>query len=134
MRSDARFSKKRVYLPNSSNIGFSRLYAKPGDFVIWKEREGQERQGRVVATVDVQYAITDNGMAPIKGWLMIMVLSDTHSDLWVRWVPPDEITACYLSGDWIERSKKVLDYFMMAHEVWSKASKDPYAIAKVWGQ
>ena len=87
MRTDVTLSKKKVICPHASLLGYGTRRAKPGMFVRW-----DGGHGRIIATID--YAPPLGETPEIKGWLLVMTLSDDLSFAYERWIDPKDVIEC----------------------------------------
>jgi hypothetical protein len=122
MRKDATLDKRKVRLPNSSFLAYSKGTAYVGDYVVWND-DGQRRICRYVARIASAPRIDND--PNLAGWMMIVVLSPNAASLWVRWVPPSEIEECYSPKDWTSRIEQTMALFNSS-EI---AKQSPYDIA-----
>lgn len=112
MRQDATIDRRQVYCPNSSWLAYSKGTAKAGYFVVWNDN-GNMRLCRVIGRV--HYAPASGEVKEIKDWLFLAVLNDSATSVWIRWVPPSEITNVYSPEDYATmRHSKAMDLFHSA--------------------
>lgn len=123
MRTDAKIDGVQVRVPNVPFLGYNKPFAQKGDIVVWND-DGSRRVCRVAGRVHFAPA-TPDGTREIRDWLFLVALSDSLSDLWVRWVPPEEIEECFSMEDYASRIRKTLDKLLDP----TFRSKNPYDIA-----
>jgi hypothetical protein len=86
----AKYSAKKVYLPNSSRVGYDVSHAKPGHWIVY-QCSGVRFTGRVLGRVD---RTCSDGMEDCAGWIAALVLSEDMSSAFVRWVAPEWVLRC----------------------------------------
>jgi hypothetical protein len=95
----AKYSAKKVRLPNASLIGYGVYYAKPGYWVTWgdplQDDSKAHRIGRVLGRIECAAYDTGKGALDCMGWLAVMQLSDDLTHAYVRWVDPAWVQVCY---------------------------------------
>lgn len=121
----AKYSAKKVYLPEASTLGYGLYYAKPGNWLTWND--GQERRnGRVLGRIECAAYEIGLGTEDCKGWIAVMQLADDMTHAYVRWVNPKWVEICYeappvnlmawITGeDWPKRAADVPRLLAMAH-------------------
>ena len=126
----AKYSAKKVRLPNASTIGYGMYYAKPGNWITWgdpqEDGSKQHRCGRVLGRIECAAYEIGLGTQDCAGWLGVMQLSDDMTHAYVRWVNPDWVEVCHekppvqlldwITGrDWPKQGKDVARLIAMAH-------------------
>ena len=95
----AKYSAKKIYLPNASRIGFGVIWAKPGHWLTWKDTtdtgEGQRHCGRVLGRVECASYVIGVGTQDCAGWIAVVQLADDMTHAYVRWVDPDWVEVCH---------------------------------------
>jgi hypothetical protein len=87
----AKYSAKKVYLPNASTLGFGVRYAKPGSWITWETDGCAPNTGRVLGRID---ETARDGLENCDGWLAVMALSRDMGHAHVRWVNPADVYQC----------------------------------------
>ena len=118
----AKYSAKKVRLPNVPVFGFNVQEAKPGHWVMWDE--GSRRVGRVLGRIE-HAQFNDGNLEDVRGWLAVMQLSDNMTHAYIRWIDPARVVECYekppaallawITGDeWAKRGADVARYVAMS--------------------
>jgi hypothetical protein len=88
----AKYSAKKVRLPNVPFFGFNVQHAKPGYWVTWA-KGGVAHSGRVLGRID-QAEFNGQDREPVTGWLAVMALSEHMTHAFIRWIDPAWVTEC----------------------------------------
>lgn len=127
----AKYSAKKVLLPNASRIGYGMYYAKPGFWLTWSAPAGSDgsttrHSGRVLGRIECAAYEIGLGTQDCAGWLAVMQLSDDMTHAYVRWVNPERVEVCHerppaqllawIAGDeWPKQGRDVARVLAMAH-------------------
>jgi hypothetical protein len=87
------YSNRSVGLPNASVAFDSNGTAKRGAWFEYRERyeggtEGR-RLARMIGTVD---ATGEDGLPPVRNWIVALAVSDRGSFAYLRWIDPRDVT------------------------------------------
>ncbi len=130
----AKYSAKKVYLPNASRLGYGLSYAKPGNWIVYTEHHEEigtgkpsehSRMARVLGRIDHDDHMAGSTLEDCAGFLAVMALADSGTHAYPRWVNPVDVTECYekpprallewLTGDdWPQRGADVGRVLAMA--------------------
>lgn len=110
----ARYDMRQVICRNSSCLGYSSIYAKPGYWVAYRGLSGEACIGRVLGRI----AETDRGSPNCAGHLAVMRLFMECTHAGIAWVNPDDVTHCYakpprdllawITGDdWVQSKRDI---------------------------
>lgn len=99
MRTDAKISNRKVYLPRASTIGYGKYEAKRGDLIVYEEHDNDggvhnRRMARVLGTVDAPGVC---GNPPTKNHLFVLALADDGHTAYERWIDPKRVVSCQAS-------------------------------------
>lgn len=83
---------KATYCKNASTIGYSSRNARPGDFVVWQTNDNPRCYGRVAGRIEQS---PNDGLEDVTGWVVVLALGDRMSQLYFRFVNPDDIIECF---------------------------------------
>lgn len=120
----AKYSAKKVYLPNATSIGYCVKWAKPGYWIMWNAQPGVLSVGRVLGRIEwAQF--NEGNREDVRGYLAVMALADDCTHAYVRWVAPKEVACCqekppralldWITGDkWAKRGADVGWYIALA--------------------
>lgn len=108
MRTDATIDRKQVICKKSSYLGYSKVTARTGDVVLWRDGEGcNTNVGRVMGRVAYAPAL-DGDTQPIRDWLIVARLSTNLTSVSERWVNPEWVIEVFSVR---EDTRKLLAFF-----------------------
>jgi len=84
MRTDIKIDSRAIKCPNTSHIGFDLPVANVGNLIVYRESATSTRVARVlgrVSTLD----------KTVRGFALVMALSDDCSHAYERWIDPKDI-------------------------------------------
>jgi hypothetical protein len=84
MRTDCTIDATPIRCPNACTTGYYRTVAIPGDLIVYNEGNGRQCSARVLGRVS-----SNDGK--VKGFALVMALSDDCAHLYERWVDPADI-------------------------------------------
>lgn len=92
MRTDCTIDNRAVYCPNASKLGFGKYKAKRGDCIVYKQEYKDGSYRTVLARVLGRVTAPELSFTPeVKGWLLVMRLSDDGSHAYENWVDPADV-------------------------------------------
>lgn len=117
----AKYSAKKVYLPNASRLGFDTSIARPGSWITYLLGT-QHVTARVLGRID---ETPRDGLEDCSGWLAVLRLNDGADEAFVAWVDPKTVIRCHnrpprallawITGDeWAKRGSDVAFYIAMS--------------------
>lgn len=90
MRTDCKINTRSVKCPNARLIGFGLGVANVGNLIVYKEFHADDsystRTARMIGRVSAPQLDPEGD--EIKGWLLVLALSDDCTALYERWVNP----------------------------------------------
>jgi len=98
MRTDCDISRRPVYCPNATLLGFAKRKAEYGDVIAYcthfTDGSSKITVGRMMGRVNAP-AIPPGpgyeGSKRIRGWLVVMTLADSGWHVYERWVDPKDV-------------------------------------------
>jgi len=84
---------KKVYCPNSSSIGYSKVHADPGDWIVWRTLLDDDNylleSGRVLGHI----SSCDSDGEDCTGWLFVLWVF-RWGGCGIRWINPKDVVEC----------------------------------------
>lgn len=90
MRTDVTIDGRYIPCPNATRLGFCKWRAQVGDLIVYDECGDHLRMARVLGRIAYAPAL-EGDKGPIKGWALVMALSEDGSLAYERWVDPAKI-------------------------------------------
>lgn len=92
MRTDCKIDNRAIPCPNASLLGYAYGRAKAGHCVTYREGD-KVRLARVLGRVTAPALPGD--ASPVKGWALVMALSEDGTHAYERWINPANITRVF---------------------------------------
>jgi hypothetical protein len=87
-RTDVKYSKRKIHVPNASTLGHDVGYVLPGYWIAYRDPDSnQVHMGRAVCVVDT----LPSAVEQFSGKIVVAVLSASCDAAFERWIDPESV-------------------------------------------
>lgn len=94
MRTDCKIDKRPIKCPNACRLGYGLSVANVGNLIVYQEHYADGSHGLRTARVlgRVSAPKLKHNDSEVKGWALVMTISEDFTHAYERWVDPADIT------------------------------------------